>query len=92
MVDLDSSHITEHVAKELEAYAPLVTPGQMLVIEDSFLDEGPLPAIRAFFPGKEEWVNTSLEEYKFGRRLTYNPEGWWMKKVGVKGGVVGGRT
>ena len=34
MVSLDSDHSAEHVRKEIELYAPLVTPGCYLVIED----------------------------------------------------------
>lgn len=34
MVSLDSTHTYVHVKKELELYAPLVTPGQYLVVED----------------------------------------------------------
>lgn len=35
MVSLDSLHTYEHVKRELELYAPLVTPGCYLVVEDT---------------------------------------------------------
>jgi cephalosporin hydroxylase len=38
-VFLDSAHTAEHVAAELELYAPLVTPGSYLVVADTNLPE-----------------------------------------------------
>jgi len=37
MVILDSDHSRAHVTKELEAYAPLVTPGSCIVAEDGIM-------------------------------------------------------
>jgi len=37
MVILDSDHSRAHVARELEAYAPLVTPGSCIVAEDGIM-------------------------------------------------------
>ncbi|MCA8963187.1 MAG: class I SAM-dependent methyltransferase, partial [Planctomycetes bacterium] len=37
MVVLDSCHTRAHVRAELELYAPLVTPGQYLVVEDAVM-------------------------------------------------------
>ena len=39
MVFLDSNHSHEHVLAELEAYAPLVSPGGYLVVFDTMIDE-----------------------------------------------------
>jgi hypothetical protein len=50
MVDLDSDHRAEHVAGELRALAPLVTPQCYLVVEDTWMgrtvrfDQGAGPA------------------------------------------------
>lgn len=39
MVILDSNHSAGHVAKELEAYAPFVTPGSCMVVEDAVMKD-----------------------------------------------------
>src|SRR5262245_1867442 len=57
MVTLDSDHRESHVAAELAAYAPLVTPGSFILVQDGVIDTqprfaggrpGPLPAIENF--------------------------------------------
>jgi len=53
-VFLDSNHSTEHVAAELEAYAPLVTPGSYIVAGDgaqAFVSDIPR--------GKPEWKESN---------------------------------
>ncbi len=37
MITLDSDHSAEHVAKELGAYADIVSPGQYLIVQDTYL-------------------------------------------------------
>jgi cephalosporin hydroxylase len=39
MVALDSNHTHAHVLEELHLYAPLVTPGQFLVVSDTFVEQ-----------------------------------------------------
>jgi cephalosporin hydroxylase len=57
MVDLDADHRAEHVAAELRALAPLVSPHCYLVVEDTWIgrtvrfDQGPGPA-----DALEEWL------------------------------------
>jgi cephalosporin hydroxylase len=41
MVFLDSMHTHDHVLGELNAYAPLVTPGSYCVVFDTFVDDMP---------------------------------------------------
>lgn len=41
MVVLDANHTHEHVLAELEAYAPLVTPGSYLVVLDTIIEAMP---------------------------------------------------
>jgi cephalosporin hydroxylase len=51
MVVLDSNHTRAHVLRELELYAPLVTPGSYIVATDgSMVDLFDVPG------GKPEWV------------------------------------
>ncbi|MDQ1423336.1 MAG: hypothetical protein QOD72_834, partial [Acidimicrobiaceae bacterium] len=42
MVILDSNHTHQHVLAELEAYAPMVTPGQFLVVADTVIEHIPV--------------------------------------------------
>ena len=41
MVVLDSNHTHEHTLKELELYAPLVTPGSYCVVFDTVIEDMP---------------------------------------------------
>ena len=52
MVILDSSHTKAHVAKELEAYAPLVSPGSYIVATD-----GIMGLVHDTPRGKPEWAS-----------------------------------
>lgn len=83
MVTLDSDHSAGHVADELELWAPLVTPGCYLVVEDTCVngnpvlpDYGPGPgeALAAWLPQHPEFqVDYDLE----GRHgITLMPGGW----------------
>ena len=52
MVILDSDHSCEHVTRELEAYAPLVTPGSCIIATDGIMHD------LADVPGGEAgWVD-----------------------------------
>lgn len=69
MVALDSNHTREHVAAELERYAPLVTPGSYCVVFDSVMtmvsdapnagenweQDNPLEAVSAFLAEHAEF-------------------------------------
>jgi cephalosporin hydroxylase len=81
----DGDHERRAVERDLELYAPFVTPGSYLIIEDGILDlfppsdhfgwleEGPLPATDAFLARHPEFeVDPSRERYQ----LTYNPRGF----------------
>lgn len=86
-VVIDSNHHAEHVDKELELYAPLVSPGQALIMEDTLVDVlnfrkfreggGPLRSIAKYMPRHPEFELTSdIEPY-----LTTNFFGYWVKKT-----------
>lgn len=86
LVILDSDHSRDHVRRELELFAPVVSKGSYLVVEDSnvhghpVLPEhgpGPAEAIAAFLPAHPEYARDASRE-KF--LLTYNPGGY-LKRV-----------
>ncbi len=86
MVILDSDHSRDHVRAELEAYAPLVTPGQYLIVEDTNVNgnpvlpefgSGPAEALTEWLVGRDDFeVDRSRE--KFG--LTFNPGGYLRRR------------
>ncbi|MBI3209745.1 MAG: class I SAM-dependent methyltransferase [Candidatus Solibacter usitatus] len=83
MVILDSDHSCSHVRKELSLYAPLVTEGCYLVVEDTNVNghpvsrshgPGPMEAMRDFLSTPRGFqTDVALEErYK----CTFFPGGW----------------
>jgi cephalosporin hydroxylase len=86
LVVLDSDHSRDHVLAELRAYAPLVTPGSYLVVEDTNVNGHPV--YEAFGPGPMEAVQDFLKErddFEVDRSrekflLTFNPGGWLRKR------------
>ena len=91
MVVLDSDHSAAHVQKELEAYAPLVTPGSYLNVQDGVIDTeeefsharpGPLRAIEAFLPNHPEFEWDAARTGKF--LITHHPKGWLRKKGALR--------
>jgi len=92
MVVLDSDHSHDHVLHELRAYAPLVSPGQYLVVADTAIE---VPAeedrIRHWGPGNSPataWAAYATETDRFERDeqleakllLTSSPGGY-MRRV-----------
>ena len=81
MVSLDSDHREAHVAQELEFYAPMVTHGSYLVVEDTNIsgrpmtanDPGPGAAADAFLEAHPEFRPNLLCERNI---LTMHPGGW----------------
>lgn len=92
MVVLDSDHSKQHVLKELNAYAPLVSHGAYLIVEDTNRDAyramhqsgqldddlaGPAEAVRAWQPkNKGFMVDDRRERFLFSQ----NPGGY-LKRV-----------
>jgi cephalosporin hydroxylase len=63
LVCLDSMHTYDHVLAELEAYAPLVTPGSYCVVFDTIIEDMPRDAFpdRPWGPGNNP--KTAVHEY-----------------------------
>jgi cephalosporin hydroxylase len=90
LITLDSDHSMGHVLQELDAYAPLVSPGSYIVVEDTHLDG--VPTDPTFGPGPMAAVRKFLEQggaKKFEQDLTreayvmtFNPGGWLKRRPG----------
>ena len=86
MVILDSAHDAAHVAAEIEAYAPLVSSGCYLIVQDGFVnghplepDHGPGPyeAVQDFLATDDRFeVDRSRERMLF----TFNPCGFLRRR------------
>jgi len=63
LVCLDSNHTHDHVLAELEAYAPLVTPGSYCVVFDTLIEDLPADMFpdRPWGPGNNP--KTAVHEY-----------------------------
>lgn len=92
LVILDSDHSARHVAAELEAYAPLVTPGSYLLVQDGVIDvlpilraerPGPLPAIRDFLKQHPEFEVDAARNERF--LITHHPLGWLRRRPDANG-------
>ncbi len=87
MVILDGLHDRDHVARELELYGPLVTPGSLLLSQDGIIDElgmfrdsrpGPLGANRDFLERHPEFEYDGERNEQF--LLTDHPLGWMRRR------------
>jgi cephalosporin hydroxylase len=92
MVTLDSDHTARHVMAELEAYAPLVSSSQHLVVQDTrgggpmghylgthFQSHGPLGAVEAWLDLYEaEWEIDFEPERFMGSQHCF---GWLRRKA-----------
>jgi cephalosporin hydroxylase len=91
LVILDSDHSQAHVAREIDLYKNLVTPGSYLIVEDTnihghptFLEHGPGPmeAVNEFIKENQEFeIDLSRERML----MTLNPRGYLKKKVLASG-------
>jgi cephalosporin hydroxylase len=86
LVILDSDHSAAHVLQELRKYAPLVTPGSYLIVEDTNVNGHPI--LPSFGPGPYEAVETFLAESSDFVRdpecekffMTFNPGGYLRRR------------
>jgi cephalosporin hydroxylase len=93
MVVLDSNHTHEHVLRELELYAPLVTKGNYMVVYDTvveFMEEdeigdrpwsrgnNPLTAVRAFLENNQQFAIDESVDAKL--LVSVGPSGY-LKRI-----------
>lgn len=86
LVILDSDHSRTHVLEELQRYAPLVTSGSYLIVEDTNVNghpvlpdfgPGPMEAVEEFLATSGEFsVDAGREKFM----LTFNPRGFLRKR------------
>jgi cephalosporin hydroxylase len=79
---LDSDHSKDHVLNELRAYAPMVTTGSYLIVEDTNINghpvnaefgPGPMEAVNEFLSENRDFeIDSSREKFLMG----FNPRGW----------------
>jgi cephalosporin hydroxylase len=83
LVILDSDHSAGHVREELERYAPLVSPGSYIHVQDGCIDvlpcfkrgrPGPVVAVKSFLESHSEFARDTLIEGRY--MLTWHPYGW----------------
>lgn len=78
----DASHEEDDVLADLLLYAPLVTPGSYLIVEDGARDllsdeTGPIAAVERFLSQADNFeVDRSRERFL----LTYNPSGFLRRR------------
>jgi cephalosporin hydroxylase len=82
LVILDSDHRRDHVLEEMRLYAPLVTAGSYLIVEDTNINgnpvypafgPGPMEAVQEFLSDRHDFeVDRSREKFF----VTFNPGGW----------------
>jgi cephalosporin hydroxylase len=87
MVILDSDHRFDHVAAELRAYSPLVTPGDYLIVEDTNVNghpirpghgPGPMEAVDEFLAGADDFeIDPAREKFY----MTFNPRGYLRRRA-----------
>lgn len=86
MVILDSDHTKDHVLAELKKYAPLVSKGCYLVVEDTFIsqylnNEDPNNDYSngSAWEAVQEWDSTGFEVQPDMFTLSMNPGGWFKR-------------
>ena len=87
MVILDSDHSKKHVLDELNMWAPYVSSGQYLIVEDTNVNgnptnkehgPGPMEALQEWLPQHPEFV---CDEHRERFMMTFNPMGY-LKRIG----------
>jgi cephalosporin hydroxylase len=97
MVSLDAEHAAPHVAAEILAYGPLVSPGCYLVVEDGIFDLTNDEALRArggrsipSVGGPLHAISQTLasdagwvrdEDIERLYPVSHHPAGWWVRRA-----------
>ncbi|MBD0328244.1 MAG: cephalosporin hydroxylase family protein, partial [Pyrinomonadaceae bacterium] len=96
LVCLDSNHTHEHVFAELEAYAPMVTPGSYCIVFDTVVEDlppdmypgrpwkpgnSPKSAVRAWLSSHPEFEVDHVIDAKL--QISVAPEGFLRRKDGA---------
>lgn len=85
----DSSHTYENTLGVMHKFAPLVTPGSYLIVEDGIVEVlgvagqfngGPVKAIKEFLQATDNFINDVYWTDFFGKNATFNTIGY-LKKV-----------
>jgi len=85
----DGSHTYEDTLAAMKKFAPVITPGSYLIVEDGIIDElkmtehfrgGPLKAIDEFLPAHPEFIIDKRWCNMFGTNATFNVDGF-LKRV-----------
>jgi cephalosporin hydroxylase len=91
MVALDSNHTYEHVFEELKIYADLVSPGCMLLVLDTIIEDLEVDPDRPWGPGASpktavlEFMKSkpgdfqNLVDFENRAVLSVAPSGYWMR-------------
>jgi len=88
MVDLDSDHSAAHVASELRALGPLVTPGCYLIVEDTWVGRTVRPE-EAPGPGEalDAWLAEGqpfdVDRWRERMLLSHNAGGYLRRSTGT---------
>jgi cephalosporin hydroxylase len=91
LVILDSDHARDHVLEELRIYAPLVSPGSYVIVEDTNVNghpvspdhgPGPMEAVNDFLSESREFSVDRGQEKFF---LTFNPGGYLRRRPETDG-------
>jgi cephalosporin hydroxylase len=82
LVYLDSDHSCDHVRQELEHYAPLVSVGSYIVVEDTNVHghpalpgfpAGPMEGLHQFLAGSDAF---EIDKRRERFLMTFNPSGY----------------
>jgi cephalosporin hydroxylase len=85
MVVLDANHHADHVLQEMRLYAPLVTPGNYMIVEDTNIgywkpewEPGPMRAVEQFLAEDDRFTIDRAREKFF---MTWNPNGYLLRNT-----------